>query len=404
MYSMPTEALQDATLAISNGRIIGSDGMIEGGTLIAAQERILYVGISEGVTIPPHVKTLDASGQYVSPGFIDLHVNGGGGCDITRPTNECVAGIARGHVGCGTTSLLVSITGPSEGVALEGLRVVRDTVGRRTGGARILGAQMEGPFVNPKRQGPVFRECDYVTNPSIDKLQLYIDEGEGCLKIITIAPELENATSVISHIAESNIRASVGHSDATYDQTQDALRAGVTYAVHMFNALSGLSHSSPGAALALLESGSNVALELIADGHHVHPSMVRLLMKVKGLSDVVPVSDATEIVGTDRRSFTLPIGEGFVVEVRDGRTWGPKGELIGSVLKLNDAVSNLVKWCGFDIVDVIRAMTSQPAALLGCYAELGSLEVGKLADIVVLNDNLEVQSTIVGGEVVFSSQ
>src|ERR1039457_4688988 len=250
------------TVVITGGSVVTPAGNICPGVVVIEDSVIAYVGSPGDIDIigrdKAQYEVIDAHGKIVCPGFIDLHVNGGGGFDITAATDEAVVGISKGHVGCGTTGLLVAITGPTEKIALDGIRASRRFLDKSTGGARILGIHMEGPYVNPKRQGPVFRNCDYTTKPDVAKMKEYVEAANGAMKIVTLAPELNGTANVIDFLLAQGIIVSLGHSEATYEQAKSALDQGITYAAHMFNAMSGVSHSNPGAALALLLSDDRV--------------------------------------------------------------------------------------------------------------------------------------------------
>jgi N-acetylglucosamine-6-phosphate deacetylase len=396
------QKISNATLVIANGKICTPFITIDKGAVVVSGNKISYVGPANEVDIPRNTKKVDAKGGYIFPGFVDLHVNGGGGRDITEATEDAIYGIAEGHAKCGTTGVLVAITGPTEDIAKKGLKSAAKLSKTRTGGSRILGAQMEGPFVNPKKRGPVFAGFPE-SKPSIDVIKRFIDAGEGCLKLITMAPELEGNIQIIEYLVKNKIIASIGHMEATFDDVENSIKAGVTYAAHMYNAMTPFNHRDPGSIGALLISSENVTIEMVSDGHHVHPGAIKLALLSKGTKPIILVTDATEIVGTNRTSFTLPVGEGLVVQVKDGRTWGPNGQLIGSVLQMNHAVRNMVRWFNFiSLSDVVASATWYPAKVIGAESQIGSIEVGKLADLAVLDQSFETIATVVDGEIIFS--
>lgn len=396
------KTFSNGTLLITNGRVYLPDKVFENGQVLVESGKIAYVG-SDNLIVPDKCLKVDARGGMICPGFIDLHVNGGGAHDITEGTEDAVYGIARGHSICGTTGLLVAVTGPSESIAKQSLQAASKLSTARTGGSKILGIHMEGPYINPKRQGPVFRGFPDVTSPNIVKMKEFVEAADGALKIVTMAPELDGALDVIEYLVSEGIIASVGHTEATYEEVMASFRAGVSYAAHIYNAMTPIHHRKPGTAGALLTSSNNVHIELVADGYHVHPGAIGLLLRTKGINNIILASDATEVVGTDLTSFTLPIGEGLTVEVRDGRTWGPEGQLIGSVLQMNHAIRNMKQWFNLPLTEIINAASLTPAKLLGIDKITGSLEVGKAADIAVLGKDYEVLATIVDGEVVYGS-
>ncbi len=395
--------IPDFGLVISNGSVVSPTAVVPDASVRISNGRIAFVGPAvEDIDRPAtFLHQIDAEGGFICPGFIDLHVNGGGGRDITEGSEEAVSGIAKGHVQCGTTGFLVAVTGPTEEIAIRGLQAARAVSERRTGGARLLGVHMEGPFVNPQKQGPVFRGFPKTTVATAERFAPFLEAGAEVLRIVTLAPEIPGVIQLFKQLVDRGIRASIGHSEATPEEVRAAIAVGASYCAHIFNAMGGFDHREPGAAVALLNSPTTFSVELIADGHHVHPEAVALLVAAKGIESTILVSDATEIVGSAKTSFVLPIGDGFRVDVRDGRTWGPEGQLIGSVLQMNHAIRNVFSWLNYDLPKVVCSATLRPAEILGMDDELGSLEPGKMGDVTVLSRDFEVLATIVGGEVVY---
>jgi N-acetylglucosamine-6-phosphate deacetylase len=354
------------------GRLVIGDALIPG-RLTIEDGRIAAIEPDEA----------EAGGPIIAPGFIDLHVHGWGGHDATGD-DDALSGMARALLRRGVTSFLP--TAPS--LARDELPRFADRVrawipGAPPDGAEPLGFNLEGPFLAPGRMG--------AHDPGV--LRTPADLGEDAisplvdgLRIMTVAPELPGALTLIERLAGLGIAASLGHSASTLDEARAGYRAGARSTTHLFNAMSGVDHRAPGLAVAAL-TDDEVYVELIADGHHVHPSLWPIVTRTKPVDRLVLVSDALPLAGVgDGRTS---IG-GLAVVVRGGRcTLDGTETLAGSVIALDSAVRNLVRE-GTPLQAAIAAASSNPAALLR-EADRGRIEVGRLAHLVEVDDDLRVQ-------------
>lgn len=375
-------------LLIRNARLVEKDRVKDGDLLI---ERGIIAGVGRGQRGRPStgLRVINAHGLYASPGFIDLQVNGSGGYNFMEASYEEIGQILSFHARHGTTALLATtVTAPLEEIR-KTIHTVRDAAQKI-----ILGMHIEGPFVSQKQKGA--QNPQYLMTPSLEKLDELASGYEEFIRIVTLAPELAGARELIARIKEMGAVPSLGHSDATYEETLKAIGEGVALFTHLFNAMRGLHHREPGVVGAALES--DVMVELIADGIHVHPALIRLLVKVKGIDEICLVTDSISAAGLEDGEYRLG---GLKVYVREGIARLSDGTLAGSTLFMNRAVRNFIEFTGVSLPEAVRAASLNPATLLGVDERKGSIEEGKDADIVIFDEDLEIHYTIIGGKIVY---
>lgn len=329
-----------------------------------------------------------ARGCYVAPGFIDIHTQGCGGIDLDRATVEDVSRMARAMLAFGTTAYLATL-----GYKRGRLADLLPSVDADTGGAKMLGFYLEGPFINPGRLGAMRPEHCLPPDPAT--LDAILDEAQGNLKLMTVAPELDGALKLIETLDKAGVAPAIGHTLATYDEAMRGIEAGQRHATHLFNAMTGLEHRQPGTVGAVL-SAEHVTAELICDGIHIHPAVFRLVTQIKGPAHTVLVTDSTCAAGLPPGQTSSLFGSG--ARIIDGAPRLPDGTIAGSLLTPIKAVENLVRLAGVPVYEAARMLTLTPATVIGAAAGKGSLEKGKDADIVIFNDDFEVQATFLSGE------
>jgi N-acetylglucosamine-6-phosphate deacetylase len=372
--------------AIVNGKIIIGDDIIENKVLLF-NDRITAIHNAEERI--QDVKIIDAKGCYVSSGFIDIHIHGSFGSDIMDYNEDAIRNISKGLCKYGVTGFLPTTMSLNMQDIQRTLGNIRKCAGEEAIGAKILGAHLEGPFINALRKGA--HDEKHITKANIKLIKDYLD----IIKIMTIAPEVESNMDFMKDMLQhGHITFSIGHSNATYEEAMYAIEAGVKSATHMFNAMSGLNHREPGVASAVLNS--DIYCELIADKIHVHPAMYKLLTNVKGSSKLILISDA--IRAACMKSGAYDLG-GQQVMAENGAARLADGTLAGSVLRLNQAIKNLLENTDLSLQQVISTVTMNPAKLIGLDREIGSLKVGKKADIVIFDENIDVKTTIVDGKI-----
>jgi len=336
---------------------------------------------------------LDAKGKILCPGFIDLHLQGGGGADVIEGSPQAINSVSYTHAKYGTTSFLATtITTCKNGEFLHIAPILR-MIEEGTEGAQILGIHLEGPFINPRRKGMIKK--DYVRKPDLAELRKIIKTCRGKLRMLTIAPELKGSLQLIKELQRHGIIASIGHTDATYEEAMAGIRAGITHATHFFNAMSGLHHRLPGAAGACLDS--ELSVQIIADFVHIHPAVIRLVLKLKGVERVALITDA--VMAADMPDGIYEAG-GQRVRVKEGVCRGRGGILAGSTLTLNRAVRSIVS-LGFSLADAIRMATLTPAKILGIENKKGIIKEGSDADLILIDKELNVYFTMVKGRIVW---
>ena len=335
-------------------------------------------------------------GAVVVPGFIDEHIHGAAGSDGMDGTVRDISVIANAVVKEGTTAFLVTTMTQSVENIKKALSAVNEYIeAKREDGAEVLGAHLEGPFISLKHVGA--QPMEYVQAPSVEAFSVYEKASGGHIKIVSLAPETDGAKELIKYLSDKGIVASIGHTDAKYSDIMEAKKCGATNVTHTYNAQTPLHHREIGVVgTALLDD--DLYSELICDTVHVCPPAVRLLVKNKPDDKLILITDSM-------RAKHLPDGlselGGQQVIVKNGEARLNNGTLAGSVLKMNDAVKNMVKVIGVDFCTAIDYATANPAKSLGMFSERGSIAVGKRADFAVLDEDFKVLKTIRGGNVVF---
>ncbi len=381
---------------IENGAIYTPLSVIEDGAVLTEGTRISYVGERSKLGVPTNVTRIDASDCIVCPGFVDLQVNGGGGVFLTEDGSyEGVCIVAKTHTMFGTTSLLPTIVTAETHRICAALEAVRDAAKKGTGGAEVLGSHLEGPFINEKERG--IHDARFIRLPSITDFDKFFEHSDGTIKILTLAPEIEGSLSLIKHARDQGVNVSVGHSMATYSNICAAVKAGLTLGTHIFNAMDGIGPRDPGTTGALLSEDS-IRTGLIADGIHVHPISIRIILRTKGFERVFLVTDAMPPVGTTLTAFRL---NDKTILVKDGGCYAEDGTIAGSVLSMNVAVRTIHEQAGIPLNQAIAMGTMIPARAIGAAGKKGTLVTGNDADIVICTPKMQVIKTIVKGEIVF---
>ncbi len=383
-----------AKLAIHAGVVIAPPGaeLLECDILIDG-EHIDAVGLD--LHIPKNAKVIDARKQICVPGFIDMHVHGAGGHDLMEATPEAFRAVSTTLARYGTTSFFpttVTASVPKTEKALAAIGKWIDKAPR--GVSQPLGIHMEGPFISHKRLG--VHPPQHVLPPTAKQFKQFVSAAGEHLRVMTVAPEVPGAEDVIAAAAKSGVRIAMGHTDATYDQAIRAANLGVRHAVHMFNAMRPFGHRDPGVIGAVLLD-ERVSAELIADGVHVDPAAIRVLMKAKGPEDIVLITDGLSPVGMPEK-IRYRLGE-FDVEVRGGAVRNLDGVLAGSILTLDQAIRNMMEFTALPLRSLVRMTSYNQAKLMGL-AGKGVIAKGADADLVLLNRDLSVAKVFVRGQLV----
>ena len=345
------------------------------------------IGPRQGMSVPNGAQEVVASGQTAIPGFIDVHIHGAGGHDVMEGTDEAMSAVTRTLAKHGTTSLLATtVTASADDTcrSVEGIaRFISHQLKSDEPRAEVLGIHYEGPFINKARRG--VHPAEWIQLPSAELLERLLQAASGHARLMTIAPELLGAAPCIDAAHKAGVVVGMGHTDATYEQARAGIARGVHHAVHVYNAMRPFSHRDSGVIGAVLTS-PEVTGELIADGVHVEEAAMRLLLQAKGAGGVILISDGLSATGMPDGKYMLG---GFEVTVSGGVCRNSEGKLAGSTLTLDRALRNVVG-LGVSLQDAVRMLTVNPATLLGIEFKKGSLRSGADADIVLLDENLQV--------------
>lgn len=389
--------------AIVNGdvytpsRIIARDGVV-----LVEGSRVAAVGAAGDVAVPDGARVVDAGGDIVCPGYVDIHVHGGGGADAADGTPQAVRTAARELLRAGTTSFL-----PTTGSApLDHLWRAFDAIvdvmrARGPHEARALGIHMEGPFFSPQQAGAHNPELLRMPTPA-ERERLY--GYAGSLARVTLAPEREGALELVRELARRGVLVSAGHSDALYAQVCDAMRAGLRHVTHLWSSMSTVRRIGPKRYSGVLEAGlveDGLTAEMIADGYHLPSSLMRIAYRMKGPEKLCLVSDAMRAMGMGPGEYeiaglTAVVEEGGGVAVTQDRA-----SFAGSISTVAQCVEHVVRVVGISLVDALRMATETPARILGVADRVGRLAVGAEADLLILDRRtLLPRLVMLGGDVV----
>lgn len=372
--------------ALINGKILLKDGVWEDKVLLI-NEKIRGICDQKDLCKENTEEIIDVKGCYISSGFIDIHIHGSGGSDTMDGTVEALKNISNTILANGTTGFLPTTMTMDMPSIHNALKAVKKAIGMECTGAKILGVHMEGPFINKSFKGA--QREKYIIKPNYEFIKDYMD----IIKMITMAPEIEGSRDFIESIKNgSNAVLSIGHSNATYEEAMEAIEAGISHSTHLFNAMTPLHHRNPGVVGAILNS--DITCELIADKVHVHPELFKFILKVKGQEQLTLITDAMRAGCMKEGMYELG---GQQVMVKEGKAQLENGNLAGSVLTLNQAVKNFVEITKAPLYEVINLVSLNPARIIGIEGEKGSIEVGKDADIIVFDENIEMKMVFVEG-------
>jgi len=368
--------------AIINAKLIVNDKIVEGQILLFDEK---IVRIADDVELDT-MEVIDAKGHYVSAGFIDLHIHGSGGADVMDATPQALETLSTTLLQTGTTSFLpTTMTMSTQDIdnALQNIQKHKMTVS----GANILGIHLEGPFINAEKHGA--QDKAYIQSPNLSLIQNYMQE----VKMITLAPEVEGAEVFIKHLVKEypHIILSIGHSDASFEESKESFSWGVSHVTHLFNAMNPYHHRKPGIVGAVFDS--EVTCDIIADLVHTHSSALELVHQVKK-KNLILITDAMR--AGCMKCGTYDLG-GRKVEVEKGKALLEDGTLAGSVLKMNEALLNMSNHTSMTKVELVNSVTKIPAQKMG--VSKGELREGYDADIVIFDENFSIISTIIAGEV-----
>lgn len=389
-------------LVIKNGTLITPEREISDGVIIVLESKILDLGNRRTIEEPVNAEIIDAKGAYIAPGLIDIHVNGAMGSDVTKAQENTFSTMGDFLAKKGTTSYLGTAITSADNDFLNTLKHAQKYMAdKNTQGAELLGIHMEGPYLSPAQSGA--HPHKFISMPEPAHYRQFLDYGN-VLKMMTLAPEVQGAAQLVSDLKKQGIIAAAGHTDGIYSEMISAIDEGIAHATHFFCNMSHFRRDKlkrvAGAAETLLYD-DRISAEIIADGWHVGPLLMNLLLKVKGVDRVCFVTDAMPAVG-------LPDGKHQIGDVEavveDGIARLPDNSAYaGSVATMDLCVKNGMHQMGLSRMDSVRMASLTPAEIMGVSDTKGSLQKGKDADIVIFDHAINIQKTIVKGKLTYSS-
>ncbi len=340
-------------------------------------------------------KIIDGENEYLAPGFIDIHNHGNFGHDVMEATFESLISMADFHMKNGVTSFLATPMTESLDKIESAIKNVRKYIEEEKKApkvrSQVLGIYLEGPYFSMERKGA--QPPQYIKNPNVEEIKNLIELSNDNIKVVALAPELNGAKEAIKYLKNKGITVSAGHTDGKYDEVERGIELGISQATHLYNGMRPFSHREPGVIGAVL-TDERVSCEIICDGVHLHPAAMKLAVKAKGKDGIILVSDAMMATGLKDGEYKLG---GQNVFVKKGAARLADGTLAGSTLTLNRAVWNMVHMVGVPLEDAVRMASLNPAKSIGAGDRKGSIEIGKDADLIIFNDDLNILKVIIHG-------
>ncbi|MBS4220438.1 N-acetylglucosamine-6-phosphate deacetylase [Bacillus sp. FJAT-49711] len=384
--------MKNQVTLFKNASIFMLDRIIDQGWILV-NENGKIEEIGEGSPeVLTHDVIVDVQGKSIIPGLIDVHIHGGNGYSFLDGRYDSLAEISAFHAKHGTTAFLATTSTASKERIIKALTCAAESFEKGMPGADLVGVHLEGPFINEKRSGA--QEKSDIRLPSINEIDEYMEASKNLIKLVTLAPEVKNGYEAVKYFNDLGVTVSIGHSDANFKEVIEAIQSGATHTTHHFNGMSPLHHREPGVAGAGLVL-KELTTEIIADGIHVHPEMVKLLFEMKGVWNICAITDAVFCAG-------LPDGEYERVYVTDGQVYLSDGStLAGSTLTMIQSLKNVISFTGYSLFDVLPSYTMVPARQAKIDHLKGSIEKGKDADFLIIDDEFSILSTYVKGLEVF---
>lgn len=383
--------------AITGPTLYTEQGIIPEGNIVINQGKIESIngslrGIDSIIELPSH--------WHLVPGMINLHIHGMQGAELMDGHPDSIRTISQALPASGVTCFIISTMTDSPQHIEQALANVNAFSKNtdRANGSHLLGVHLEGPFISKEACGA--QKIEHVLAPNIALFEHWQAVSGHQIRIVTLAPEVDPECQFIRYLHHQGIVIAIGHSKATYEQTEKAIQAGCTYSTHLFNAMHPLHHRDPGCVAAILNN-PNVLAEIITDGIHLHPAIVQLVLKLKGPDRTVLVSDGLKVTGLPDGTYSVD-GNEVILKNHEARLLN--GSLAGSVLTLDQALRNFMAMTQCSLSDAIKTVTEAPAKCLGLFDQIGSIRENKNADLVVLNENLNIEMTFCHGELTFRSQ
>ncbi len=394
----------DTFLKIVNAKIITPQRIINEGTVIIKNGLIESVG-NKNIEVESAIE-IDAAGLYLSPGFIDLHIHGGGGADFMDGTEEAFLTIAKTHARYGTTAMYPTTLTSEKRDLLETLEAFERADTKNTNGAQLMGMHLEGPYFAMNQRGA--QDPRYIRNPDPAEYKAII-EASSSIKRWSSAPELEGAVAMGRFLRSRGILAAIAHTDAIYEEVVDAFENGYTLATHFYSGMSGVMRRNGYRFAGVIESGyliDEMDVEVIVDGIHLPAPLLKLIYKIKGADHIALITDAMRAAGMPEGDSILGgLDTGLKVVVDKGVAWLPdRSSFAGSVATADRLVRNMIHLAEVPLTDAIKMISLTPARIMGIDDQKGSISMGKDADLLLFDQDIQIHKTIVKGRVIYSSE
>lgn len=380
-------------ITLQNARLVDAHGDHPNGSITIDGANIAAVGTTDGAE-----QRIDTGDMIITPGLIDVHTHGGGGFSLHTDDPEEIRSYARWAASTGVTAFLAGVVGVANQLPAAQLQAVVEAMHNEAGAAALLGVHLEGPYMSVARRGA--HDPSWLRLPNAAETDHILALAGHSLRLITVAPELPGAADLIKRLAQRGVTVSIGHTDATYEQARDAISWGATHATHCFNAMPPLLHRAPGPLGAIIEAPT-VRGEIIADGVHVHPAVVRTLIRALGPERTVVITDA--IIGAGLPNAEFPVFGGTMAHIEGGVARLGDGTITGSVLTMDQALRNVVSWMNLSLPDSIGMLTLNPARAAHVADRKGLLQAGYDADLAIFDHDLQLQATICGGHLAWAT-
>jgi N-acetylglucosamine-6-phosphate deacetylase len=389
---------KNKSLLITNIAVYHEGGIFEQGFIKIKAGKIIDIGpvtdnanqkADEIISLTPNFSLV--------PGFIDIHIHGVKGADTMDGTPSALSTMACSLPREGTTSFLATtITQSSDQIeaALSNAATYSSTI-KEEPAAEMLGIHLEGPFISPERAGA--QPLSFIQEPDLSLFEKWQQLSGGLIKLVTMAPERENGLELLRYLTDSGVIASIGHSDASYHEIQEAISKGLSHVTHLYNGMRGFHHREPGVAGAAL-AHHELKVEMIVDGIHIHPAIVKSTYRTKGASEIILITDAMRAKGLKDGTYDLG---GQKVQVSNQKALLSDGTLAGSILTMNDAIKNMIQYTGCSLQEITVMASENPAKQIGVWNQKGSITVGKDADLTILDQDLNVIFTLCNGKIAY---
>ncbi len=390
-------------IKIINGNIITPYQIITNGVLLIKDEKIELINAVNIETTDYEI--IDAKGNYVSPGFIDIHIHGGGGYDFMDGTEEAYLKIAQTHAKYGTTAMAPTTLTCSKEDLLKAIDLYRSANLKNVEGAQFIGLHLEGPYFALNQSGA--QDPRYIRNPDVEEYKEIIQYGD-VIKRWSVAPELPGAVAMGKYLKSKGIIAAIAHTDAIYEEVLLAVENGYSLATHLYSAMSGVTRRNTYRYAGVIESAfliDSMDVEIIADGIHLPPPLLKLVCKIKGPDRISLITDAMRAAGMPEGESVLGNKDtGLKVIVENGvAIMADRSSFAGSVATADRLVRTMVQQADVSLLEAVRMITKTPASVMGIFESKGSLTEGKDADVLIFDENINIKKTIIKGKTIYTS-